>query len=448
MKVSRSLPAGLALAALLALPAAAQSRPTAEAQESQVGQPRWTIATVGVDGKTEVREFDGPEIPADGQGVLTQGLMVATGVPVPDDAARLSAAADILKERGFAEEAERLREIAAEVRRKDSSERIEARAAELLEGDITDKAVRVAMLDVVADGFWVAGWETSEAAMRWFAAVGRTQLPGAAPDVAIPDPPQLEEGNVTMGRLIEIVRRGAGVQAELGNENAARMCERLATFYVERGQSRAAAADEPAEEPEAEPAPTERRGIAPQPLRGLGYGSAPDRTRDLTYIEGRVPVLKLARNAYGLEGGDLTAEERELGLAWMNWMVASGQNRVQDEQVEMPPLPGAVSMEGIIDTIRRAGDIYDANRRKRDGDRCRALADYYVKRDRGEVDDNSATPPRKARVRPGVAADPTQAGIDERRRALEEQIRALEEQIEALQKEIERRRSKGGGGRR
>jgi hypothetical protein len=454
MKVHRTLPL---LAALLAAPVLAQSRPAAPAQETPPGaEPRWTIATRGPDGEVEVREFEGPELPKDGPVVVTRGIMVGRAARGPaQEADTLNAAANVLAERGYADEAARLREIAQEVRRGDAARAIEARASELLEGDVSDKAVRVAMLDVVADGYELAGWETNAATMKWFADVGRSQLPGGEPVTRpVPDNVRTSSSQTMMGALTEIVRTGARAQRELGNENGASVCLRLAAFYEARDAGVAAEDAGSDEEPPEEVEPT------PRPLRGIGYVEDPgDRSRDLTYIEGRVPVLRLARNAYGLEGGGLSEDERALGLAWMEWMVVSGQNRVQEEQVELPPLPGAVSMDGIIETIRKAGDIYDDNRRPREAKRCRDLAEYYEKRSRGEVDDNSANPPRRADVRRNVAvpvepapaevAPPAMgegADLARRRAALQEQIRELEKQIIDLQKQLEARRRRGGGG--
>lgn len=456
MKVSRSLPTGLALACFLSVPSFGQIRVVQGTDAVAAGTAaRWVAAATG-SLEAEAGQQDSG-----------------------DEMRQLRAALVVLRKHGYNDEARRLREILGELRSKSKPDAgsgasdLEARAQRLLRGDIQDKGVRVAMLDVVADGYALAGDKESAEAMRWFADIGRSQAEGGQ-SVARPMPKSILEGDGNvMDRLTKVVLGGAAVQQKLGNERAAAMCGRLGRFYIEReatGGAQTARRVDVTEDPVLtdvtdEPKPRGARPGRRGALRGLGYGGESSHANDLTYIEGRVPVLGLAAKAYSMKGGDLDEEERAEGRKWMTWMAASGRQRVQKTDAALPPLPGPISMDALIKHIAAAGDIWEANDRPKAAKRCRDLAVYYKKRAKGEAIDNSAVRrtvgalggAEKAEAEPAEEIEEEEvepeephelirSDFDARRRALELEMKELEAQIKRLQKSLERQR-KGGGDR-
>ncbi|MFT7169280.1 MAG: hypothetical protein ACI80K_002418 [Paracoccaceae bacterium] len=174
-------------------------------------------------------------------------------------------------------------------------------------------------------------------------------------------------------------------------------------------------------------------------LRGIGYVGTEARSTatDLTYIEGRVPVLKLARDAYSLRGVSLDPEARRSAKAWMTWMYTVGKNRVTDTQTELPPVSGPLSMDLLIERIADAGDVYERVGDLESARRCRDLAVYYERRGEGKAVDNSATrPPAPA----GVDVEPSEPVADDPRapsiQSLELRIRSIEAQLQALREAL------------
>jgi len=455
MKVSRSLPTGLALTCFLSVSSFGQIRVV---HEATAGAPQ-----EAVEGRSDLS--------------LTRSRQEDPG----REMRQLIDALVILRKHGYNEEARRLREIVGEMRAKfkpdagsesrSRSRGLDARAERLLRADIQDKGVRVAMLDVVADGYALAGNEESAEAMRWFASAGRSQTPGSdAPVPAMPQSIQTGDGSV-MERLTKTVLGGAAVPQKLGNERAAAMCGRLGRFYIEREATRGvqiAATVDSAKEPVLtdvtdEPKPRGARRGERGALRGLGYSGASPHANDLTYIEGRATVLGLAAKAYTMKGGDLDEEERAEGLKWMSWMAASARQRVKKTDAALPPLPGPISMDALIEHIAAAGDIWAANDRPKAAKRCKDLATYYAKRAKGEAIDNSAArrrvdalmgeekpdaePAEEIEEEDAAPEEPhelVRSDLDARRRALELEMKELEAQIKRLQKSLERQRRGGG----
>ncbi len=367
--------------------------------------------------------------------------------------ATLRRAARILRSKGYKDESKRLVEIAAEMnakakakpkakaksKAKDKAKRGDdrapwaaARARKILKGDINDKAVRVKALELVADGYKRAGDKANAEAMAWFAAVGKSQVKGEPmPTEPTPEAVMSGDGNA-MERLTAIIQRGAELQMKKGNREVARVHQALAKFYVNRSKGT----------PDAEQA---------QP---------PSREDDLTYIEGRLAALRIAERAYALDL-PMRDEVREGGAERMAWMVALARLRVEGEGVEVPPVPspGPVNMKALIETIRAAGKLHARAGDTRAAKRTLALADYYTKREAGEVVDNSATPRLAQRLTEiGYAGDPeteeeSEPDLEEqeRRRALEMRRQELERRIaevrarlEAAKAELEAIRARGG----
>ncbi len=180
-------------------------------------------------------------------------------------------------------------------------------------------------------------------------------------------------------------------------------------------------------------------------LRGIGYVGAESRPRttDLTYIEGRVPVLKLARDAYSIRGTSLDSEARRSAMAWMTWMYTMGKNRVTETQTELPPVSGPVSMDILIERIASAGDLYERVGDRKSAKRCRDLAEYYELRGKGLAIDNSATRPPSV----AVEVEPSEPVADDaqasRIQSLELRIRKIEIQLQSIREALSPARRSG-----
>ena len=144
-----------------------------------------------------------------------------------------------LAERGYRAESVRMREIVRELMFRLDPPSIAKRAAKLLAGNIQDRAVRVSIIELAAEGYAAGGWETNAEVLQWFASLGRGQLTDGATDRATEVLPMPEAANAgsgsVMDNLIELVLGAVGMHKQLGNEEAAKACMRLGRFYVEPG---------------------------------------------------------------------------------------------------------------------------------------------------------------------------------------------------------------------
>lgn len=328
----------------------------------------------------------------------------------------LERAAAVLERRGFRDEASRLRDISTRLGQESATSGSSV--------DIEALSTRVEILERIAEGFAEAGDGASADAMRFFAEVGRAQLAGEADTAEVPNTLRARAGSI-QDELTRLVEESAAMLREQGDRRAARLARALSQYYAERSAAR------------------ERSDLA-----------------DLTYIEGRVPILRLARDAY-----KMSSDGDEEALAWMEWMYALGRNRVSETQRDVPSTPGSYSGMGqLISYIEGAADIYEEAGRTEESVRCRALAEYYEKREKGEIVDNSADRSTQATGRGADiaveeepveemqtrAADPR----PDRRRARGEteeemvRIRELEQRIGSVQRKLEEIRKKLDGRRR
>lgn len=397
MKALRSL---TTFACLSAAAFAQSSAP--QATVTQVGVPTadgtgWQIATVGPDGVVHVEDFVASGVPPVGADVITSGIAVGFAAPPDDDIAALRRAARILAERGLGEDARRLSELAEKFAREDGLGDLEDKAKQVLTLDVGDRSVRAKMIDVIADGYAVAGKDDREQAMRWFAQLARLQEAGSN-EVPQPLPTAIAGGDgTTMDRLIRIVEEGAKVHDSIGADCGSDVCRKLARFYHMRSA-----------------------------------GETGVKAETLTTIEKRVPILGLAKEAYELQAKAGNAQDDS--LAYMTWMEALGRARVQDG-VEVPPVPGQWTIERLIEQIDCAGKILDDAGRYADGQRCHALAEYYAMRERGEVEDLS-------RASAGQGMNDESAAVSERQAALQDRILQLQARLSELTNELEEVRSK------
>lgn len=354
------------------------------------------------------------------------------------EVATLRRAARILRARGYAQESQRLIQIAEEMKPSTKSKPqairgSELRAKELSKRDLQDKAVRVMALEFVANSYKRAGDEANAEAMAWFAAIGRSQVNGdnAAMD-PVPDAAKSGDGSI-MERLTEIIRAGAAVQERLGNDEAARLHAALAEYYDQRSRGKSEAE---------EPAP-------------------PSEENDLTYIEGRLPALRVAERAYSLDVS-MTPDARRSGAQRMAWMVALARLRVEGDGVELPSISeaGPIDMDSLIGSIRLAGELHaiadDADSAKR----CFELAEYYARREAGEAVDNSReqrsgpigfsgtneppAEPVKGSTKAAKQDRERRQTLELRRRLLEERIGVVRQRLEAAKAELEAIRAGAG----
>lgn len=189
-----------------------------------------------------------------------------------------------LDERGFSAESKQLRAALQQLEAQLRPKSVEERAEALLAGDIQDRAVRVGIIELVAEGYDAAGWETNAGVMRWFASVGRNQVEGNdAPLPPMPESLSGRSGNL-MDNLTQLVLGGAGMHHTQRHPSAAEACLRLGKFYVQRGlgafatepgRDRASSPEAPEEPAEIEAEEIEElepdRDARVGALRGLGY---------------------------------------------------------------------------------------------------------------------------------------------------------------------------------
>lgn len=190
-----------------------------------------------------------------------------------DDLQTLARARQILLERGYTSEATRLEAINRDLEAATRARSIDARARALVAGDIHDKAVRVAILELALDGYVAAGWETNAEALGWFVALGRSQVDGASAE-APPMPASLRAGSGSIvDRMIELVLGAVGVHQQRGNPSAAACCLRLGRFYMERQLG--------AFRTEGVPPQPVSSARAPEPQKALGYLDGADEVDEL-----------------------------------------------------------------------------------------------------------------------------------------------------------------------
>lgn len=356
----------------------------------------------------------------------------------PDDEQVLGRAARLLMARGYEDEARRLAEIVTELAerresRGDRADEVEAAARALGRPDFDDRETRIRILELTSAGLAAEERGPAAEAIAWFAAVGRSQLEESGePMPALPDSLEEREGPI-METLVGMIEEGARMQRRAGRKRLARLQAGLARFYRER--------DGLGPAPDARP---ERRGRDP-------------RARDLTYIEGRAPVLALAREAYETEGLGMDPAALERARAWMGWMADHAALRVarnagRDGEREASPMPtgGIGGMDDLIDMVRTAGEIHAKTGSPRKAKRCIDLADYYVKRQSGEAPDNSrenAIAPASPRER-GADVESAEsvrrrAELDAQRAKLEAEIARLRAQIAETRAQLERIRAGG-----
>lgn len=198
-------------------------------------------------------------------------------------------AAKVLEGVGFSAEAERLREV-MEIMAADGV--ADEHARRLLSGDIQDRAIRVEMIKLAADGYRTMGWEANAAGLDWFAAIGSAQVTGEPMESSgMPEAARSKGANV-MDRMVELVLGASAAHHSQGHEVAADACMRLGRFYVER--SLGAFADAP---PVAQPA-------AGQELKGIGYSGNSDASPDVSSQMGwdaQADSLGLSRDALALK---------------------------------------------------------------------------------------------------------------------------------------------------
>ena len=352
---------------------------------------------------------------------LPQGQRAQASNQVPQrttsETQTLQRAAALLERRGFTEESKRLRDITNQLGR----DSINVQSAPNLE----DLSTRVDILERIANGFAAAGDEASADAIRFYASVGRAQLDGEDDTADVPD--SLREGPGTVqDKLTRMVQESAALFRDRGDRRSARLARALGEYYVKRSEAR-----------------------------------ADSDFADLTYIEGRVPVLRLARDAY-----KLSPEGNEEALAWMEWMYVMGRNRVSEPPREVPEVPGSFTgMDQLISYIAQAAEIYEQTGRTEECVRCKALAEYYEKRAKGEAVDNSRESAARGMGAGGIGVaieeEPT---IDTERRAMSsrpsrrraggttdpemQRIHELEQRIMTVQQKLIEIRKKLDGGRR
>lgn len=419
------------------------------------------------------------------QQIARQVLTAEAAPRAGDELETLGRAARILAQRGYRDEAGRVLEIMREMRGEAPAgdprfpdwagpvDDLEARATELMRGrQIEDRETRIELIRLSAEAFAAVDRATEAEAMRWFSNVG-TEEGAAAP---IPELLQDGEGNVML-RITETIELGSRLQAKAGRRRTARALTWLARFYRERdGLGPVEGSDSNARRPEpAGPSAPARPGrpgtpgpagpsgprrparpdqVVPSDPAAPSQPGAPGagKPRDLTYIEGRAPVLGLAAEAYRLES-DLAPEARERGAAWMTWMASHADLRVRSNRGEaaagpVVPAPGEANMGELIALIEQAGKVLDANGRVDDARRCFDLANYYAKREAGEAPDNSRTnrivavPVDALDVAEEETQEETPAGdaLEARRAELEAQIAATQARIEEVRAELERLR--------
>jgi len=298
-----------------------------------------------------------------------------------DAAADVARAARVLARRGYADEATRLREIAEELRGRRTG------ARRLLAADVDERGVRVRMLELIAEGYARHGFESNAEALRFLAEAGRAAEEGREPRrTELPAALRAPHEGTVMDELRRIVEGAPEILRVHGDEAEARVAERLARFYRERAERAR-------------------------------------RESDLTYIEGRAPVLELAREAYQRHGSENDAKRR----AWVDWMAAQARNRADDEQRPLPPLPDQpVSWPVLLDAIEGAAALWDSVEQPQNAERCRALARYYEQRERGEVEDNS-----REQVAPMDREEPSGEEGEQRLRQRVEELRAEAERLKA-----------------
>lgn len=375
-----------------------------------------------------------------------------------DKVTELREAAQVLLDSGMPDEAKRLLAIAKKM---SAAQKLPPAPRRIRGADWNNKEARVAMIEAIADGYAEIGEAPREEAMRFFASIGRAQLNGGDDSAPLPDILREGDGPV-QDKLTRIVMEGADVLARLGKKEAAKKAGELGRFYA----NRSAPPSEPApQDPAGQDAlsglgyvsdsePTKRNtlgsiGYGGDPKPGLRAPKKTPRANDLTYIEGRVPVLKLARDAFDLDGRGAVTPGNKDSLAWMNWMVAMGQNRISDDKVTLPPIPeGFTGMDMLCEIISKAGDVYNKTGQPDNGKRCLDLASYYLMRDRGEAVDNSASRPDPAASNLDTEEEPSEPEeMDEvesmMRRALEleRRIGEVELKLRAIQQELRPRRS-------
>lgn len=389
------------------------------------------------------------------------------GMDAVDETKVLQRAARLLMARGYEEDGKRLQEIVREMRSARGadvpavSRPLEMRATALMKRDINERETRIAVIQLVSDSFAAEGWGTKSAAMQWFANIGTPEGASA------PMPEVLQsENSTTMERIVEVIEEGGRLQARSGRQRAARAHMWLAKFYRERDGIARAEPTPPGPAGPSGPSTGRRSGADPS-SPGPSGPSAPSprsvKRKDLTYIEGRAPVLAIAKKAFEVDT-DLPPDLRAKGLEWMSWMAAHADLRVQRNRGEgmdgdAPPAPGPASMEELIGLIKLAGKVHADAGRAREAKRCFDLASYYEKREAGEAPDNSRTNriaaepagPSGPSIGTGVAGpsgpsatDVNRRRLESRRAELEAQIAEVQARIDEARAELERLRASGG----
>ncbi|MEL6904899.1 MAG: hypothetical protein AAFP22_05805 [Planctomycetota bacterium] len=326
-------------------------------------------------------------------------------IEVSDDEATVADAVRILYEAGYKEDAQRVKEVLREM--------IERRN----QFDIEDRGARIDALGRIQATFQRLGWESNAGSLRYIIALARAADEGrTAVDVPRPSSLDLAPGQTLTTELTRIVQQAAEVFPQNGAPQAGKDAARLAEFYLARAAAQERATDV--------------------------------RAADLTYIEGRAPVLALAAEIYRRYEGEV-----DPGLIqWMDWLAQRSADRVADANAALRPYPEIpFSQDTLYEGVRNAGALWDRAGVPENAARCRALADYYRKRDAGEAPDNSAVGAAEAQeaqqqVQQQVqqeamdAQDGARSRVQRRIAELTREAEALREQIRALELELQRRR--------
>ncbi|MEL6713325.1 MAG: hypothetical protein AAFP86_06100, partial [Planctomycetota bacterium] len=304
-------------------------------------------------------------------------------------------------EAGYKEDAQRVKEVLREM--------IERRN----QFDIEDRSARIDALGRIQATFQRLGWESNAGSLRYIIALARAADEGrTAVDVPRPSSLDLAPGQTLTSELTRIVEQAAEVFPQNGAPQTGKDAARLAEFYRARATAQERATDA--------------------------------RASDLTYIQGRAPVLALAAEIYRRYEGEV-----DPGLIqWMDWLAQRSADRVVDPNAALRPYPEIpFSQDTLYEGVRNAGALWDRAGVPENAARCRALADYYRKRDAGEAPDNSAV---EAETAQQAQQQTQQQGMDARddersriQRRIDELMREAEmlrEEIRALEQELGRRR--------